>query len=69
MRIWNALKLELVILLVLVVVAGLMAWRTTSRAAENLDLEEIASGDLEPFRSAFNTASDRTRAVLLVGPT
>lgn len=30
---------------------------------------EVLGEDLEPFRSAFNAASDRPRAVLLVGPT
>lgn len=30
---------------------------------------EIVGEDLEPFRSAFNAASEDVRAVLLVGPT
>lgn len=30
---------------------------------------ELVGEDLEPFRSAFNAASDDVRAVLLVGPT
>lgn len=30
---------------------------------------QVVDPDLEPFRSDFNAASDRVRAVLLVGPT
>ncbi|MGH9382311.1 MAG: hypothetical protein ACRD2Z_17130 [Thermoanaerobaculia bacterium] len=30
---------------------------------------QMLGGDLEPFRSAFNRASDHVRAVLLVAPT
>ncbi len=68
----RALKTELVLLLLLVLLAvgGLVGWVTTSRAAEKAAATyQVVNSELEPFRSRFNDASDHVRAVLLVGPT
>jgi hypothetical protein len=46
---------------------GLLACGSPARSAA--PGYEIVGKDLEPFRSAFNAASDHVRAVLLVGPT
>ena len=69
----RALKTEFVLLLqllILLVVGGLVGWvRTTLAAEKAATTYQVVSSELEPFRSAFNDASDHVRAVLLVGPT
>lgn len=53
-----------------VIAAGLVAWvAARSSAGQGDDSYAVLDDDLQPFRSAFNDASDQARAVLLVGPT
>lgn len=63
------LKAELLVLagvLALAVVFGLQGVLADSASKQDY---AVIGGDLEPFRTAFNQASDHVRAVLLVGPT
>lgn len=52
------------------IAASLVAWvAARSSAGQGDNSYAVLDDDLEPFRSAFNAASDQARAVLLVGPT
>lgn len=66
----RALKVEFLILLTLVAVGGLVGWVATSLTGEKAPVSyQLVDFELEPFRSAFNGATDHVRVVLLVGPT
>ena len=55
-------------ILVAAIVAVYIAATSNTPNPEEWKIAHVAA-DLEPFRSAFNEASDHVRAVLLVGPT
>ena len=63
------LKAELTVALVLLVVAGLFGLVRSVASAPEEKGYALVGADIEPFRSDFNAAKDRVRAVLLVGPT
>lgn len=50
------------------ILAAALPEEQEAEVVEVRDYEPL-DADLEPFRSAFNGASDHVRAVLLVGPT
>ncbi len=63
-------KTGLILVLTVLALGGLISWITTTLAAEKLPSSyQVVNSELEPFRSAFNDASDDVRVVLLVGPT
>ena len=70
MRLVRLLRVEVVVVVVVLLVGGLVGWLASRVSADGEPgYGVIATGNLEPFRSAFNADADQVRLVLLVGPT